>query len=141
MVEPVFAALTRLESRILKQGVVIVQPEAWPEVTGVETWLETVWWNLIANALSHGGGGIRIELGWRLDAAQWFWVRDDGPGVLPDKRDKMFQPFHQLQEPNAPRGLGLPIVQRLVELQGGRCQYQSPAEGGSCFSFSLPLAI
>ena len=39
MSNPVFGALTRLESRILKQGAVIVQPVAWPDVCGVAPWL------------------------------------------------------------------------------------------------------
>src|SRR4051812_16521923 len=61
MGEAVFGALTRLESRILKQGAVVVEPSTWPDVLGVAAWLETIWWNLIANALIHGGGGpVRI---------------------------------------------------------------------------------
>ena len=140
MSNAVFAALTRLESRILKRGAVVVQPVAWPDVLGVSPWLEAVWWNLIANALTHGGGPIHIELGWREDGVQRFWVRDNGPGVPQNQRDRLFQPFHRLHEPDAAKGLGLTIVQRLVEMQGGSCQYEAPAEGGSCFSFTLPLA-
>jgi len=140
MTEAVFGALTRLESRILKQGAVVVEPDSWPEVSGVAAWLETIWWNLIANALLHGGGApVRVELGWSQDKAYWFWVRDNGKGVAPEERERLFQPFHRLHELNAPRGLGLATAQRLVEMQGGHCRYEPQPEGGSTFSFSLPL--
>jgi signal transduction histidine kinase len=138
MSEAVFAALTRLERRILQQGAAIAESDSWPEVFGVSAWLETIWWNLIANALTHAGGPVRIELGWRQDAAQWFWVRDNGPGVRPERQAGLFQPFHRLHETDAPRGLGLATVQRLVEMQGGACTYEALLEGGTRFAFSLP---
>ena len=141
MAESVFGALTRLESRILKQAAVVTEPDSWPDVSGVAAWLETIWWNLIANALVHGGGGpVRIELGWdQKNSSYWFWARDNGKGVAAEKRDQLFRPFHRLNELNAPRGLGLATAQRLVEMQGGYCRYEPLPEGGSVFSFSLPL--
>jgi K+-sensing histidine kinase KdpD len=137
MGETVFNALQRLESRILKSGALVAEPASWPEVNGVAPWLETVWWNLLANALQHGNPS-RIELGWRKDKNTFrFWMSDDGGGVPPGKIVKLFQPFHSLHEPDAPQGLGLSIMQRLVELQDGDCGYE-PAPGGGCFYFTLP---
>jgi signal transduction histidine kinase len=137
----VWAALQRLESRTRKQGAAIVQPEAWPQVEGIASWLEVIWENLVANGLSHGGPTPRIELGWTRDSAEFsFRVRDNGLGVPPERRVQLFRPFDTLHELDAPRGLGLPIVQRLVELQGGRCIFESPAGGGACFIFTLPAA-
>jgi signal transduction histidine kinase len=139
MGEAVSVALERLHPQILKQGAVVREPSAWPEVNGVLVWLEIIWWNLLTNALEHSGTSPTIELGWRNEQGKpEFWVADHGQGVPASKRSTLFQPFHTLHESNAPRGLGLPIVQRLVELQGGYCGYKPGGDGGACFYFGLP---
>ena len=115
------------------------QPADWPVVPGVPAWLELVWGNLLANALAHAGAERRIELGWTEAPGGWrFSVEDRGPGVAPRVVGSLFQPFHLLHRPNAPRGWGLPIVQRLVEMQGGSCGYEPRAGGGARFFFTLP---
>ncbi len=137
MGEVVFRTLQRLESKILKKSTTISEPSAWPEVAGVFSWLEIVWGNLLANALQYGKD--RIELGWQEENGVFrFWVCDNGGGVAPEKRAILFQPFHALHEINAAGGLGLSIVQRLVELQGGNCGHESLPAGGSLFFFTLP---
>lgn len=139
MMEPVWAARQRLEGQIAKKHASVTQPESWPEVLGVGRMLETIWWNLLANALQYSGEAPQIRLGWSEEAANCkFWVCDDGPGVSAMMRAKLFQPFNTLFETNASRGLGLSITQRLVELQGGRCGYQAADGGGSEFFFTLP---
>jgi len=50
----------------------------------------------------------------------------------------LFWPFHRLHDPGAARGLGLPIVERLVRLHGGRTGYEARSGGGSTFYFTLP---
>jgi signal transduction histidine kinase len=138
MDEVVFRVLQRLESKILKQNAIVSEPASWPEVNGIFPWLEVVWWNLLANALQFGKD--RIELGWQKENGELrFWICDNGAGVPMEKRDKLFQPFHSLHEPDAAHGLGLSIVQRLMELQGGRCGYEPRLEGGSRFYFILPI--
>jgi signal transduction histidine kinase len=140
MGEVVSAVLERLESKILKNRVKVFQPESWPQPPGVSDWLETIWWNLLANALRHAPTTSRLELGWREEKEEfYFWVADDGPGISNAKRDKLFQPFHSLHETDAASGLGLPIVQRLIELQGGRCGYKPNPNGGAFFFFTLPV--
>jgi K+-sensing histidine kinase KdpD len=136
----VFNTLQRLEYRILKSGVQIIEPASWPEVVGVAAWLEEVWWNLLTNALQHGKKTTKIELGWRKEEHEFrFWVKDDGGGVPTGKISKLFQPFHLLHESDARQGLGLSMVQRLVELQAGHCGYEPNKTGGSGFYFTLPI--
>ena len=139
MKEVVWAVMQRLERQILKLGAVVTQSTSWPEVNGVSSWLEIVWWNLLINALQHGKEAARIELGWSKNKREFrFWVCDNGGGVPSEQIDTLFQPFHLLHHPNARKGLGLSIVQRLMELQGGNCGYERVATGGSLFFFTLP---
>jgi signal transduction histidine kinase len=140
MAEPVFIALQRLESRILKRQATVKEPPTWPVVPGVPSWLEAIWWQFLLNALRHGDEKCRIELGWtRQDNSIHFWLSDSGPGVPPALCEKLFARFDSLHaEPGVP-GLGLSIVQRLVELQGGQCGHEKPASGGALFFFTLPV--
>jgi signal transduction histidine kinase len=67
-----------------------------------------------------------------------FWVRDNGGGVPPEQQARLFQPFSQLGPVRAEgEGLGLSIVQRIVEKLGGQVAMESSAGQGSEFSFTL----
>jgi signal transduction histidine kinase len=135
----VWAALQRLDRRRIAQGAVMLQPSAWPTVPGQAAWLELIWVNLVANALDHAGAEPRIELGWTEADGGWrFSVEDGGPGVSARMIAGLFHPFDLLHRPSAPRGWGLPIVQRLVELQDGTCGYEARPGGGARFFFTLP---
>jgi len=136
----VSGVLQRLESRILKSCATVAEPASWPEVDGVADWLEFIWWNFLSNALRHTGEKPQIELNWRQEKTGFrFQICDNGDGVPPERREKLFQPFHLLHEPEGCRGLGLSIVQRLVDLQGGTCGHEPNPKGGACFFFTLPL--
>jgi signal transduction histidine kinase len=141
MAEPVFVARQRLESRILKCDASVKEPAKWPVVTGVAVWLEAIWWHLIRNSLRFGGEHCHIELGWTAHGDNIrFWLRDNGPGVAEPLRAKLFKEFHFLHAEQSVPGMGLSIVQRLVELQGGTTGYESPAGGGALFYFTLPTS-
>lgn len=138
MGEIVSGVLQRLESRILKRGATVSEPGDWPETEGVGDWLEFIWWNFLTNSIQHGG--LKIQVGWqRQDTADQFWISDNGEGVPGPSRPKLFQPFDSLHQPDSTRGLGLSVIQRLVELQGGQCGYESDA-GDTRFYFTLPHA-
>jgi signal transduction histidine kinase len=140
MAEAVFPALQRLESRILKRNARVLEPPSWPVVPGVLAWLEVIWWHLLGNALKHGGDHCRIELGWehQKNDSRRFWIADNGPGVPDTLRPGLFMEFHRLHEARNVPGLGLSIVQRLVELQGGGCGHEQPGPAGARFFFTLP---
>lgn len=139
MEEVIWLALQRQEREILKRRAILVRAERWPEVEGVSSWLEGIWVNLLDNSLKHGRDGIHIELGWNRQGDEYrFWANDDGDGILPEKVANLFQPFHLLHKLDSRKGLGLSIVQRLVELQEGQCGYLPRPGGGSCFYFTLP---
>ncbi len=135
----VAGALQRVESQVLKKQATITRPDSWPQVNGVAVWLEEIWWHFLTNALQHTTDKPRIELSWRQEGDRHrFEISDHGSGVPEEIRKGLFRPFHLLHEQNGAKGLGLSVVQRLVELQGGDCGYE-PRPGGSSFFFSLPL--
>jgi signal transduction histidine kinase len=139
MGEVVLRVLQQFECQILKKGAVLAKPSHWPKVDGVPAWLEKIWANLLGNALQYGQPAPRIELGWLKAAGDYrFWVANQHVRVPAEKLQTLFQPFHLLHQPNARRGLGLSIVQRLVELQGGNCGYEPLSTDGSVFFFTLP---
>ena len=110
--------------------------------------VEQVLTNLIGNAVKFTRARGSIEIATRAIAApanesrRWveISVSDDGPGIAPEHRERVFEPYVQLGERGASGiGLGLAICRRLVEAHGGEIRLD-PREGGGCrFSFTLPL--
>ena len=109
--------------------------------------LETIFGNLLDNAVKYGGAGgdtPRVELtvthqGGRVTAT----IADDGAGVPPDMRTKIFDLFYrggnELERTRRGTGLGLYIVRTLVTLVGGRVRVYDRARGtGSVFEVDLP---
>ncbi len=137
----VWAAQERIRSTLHETGATITEVDDWPSAQGKPEWVEQIWLNFLTNAARHGGPRPQIEIGWtRRDGELRFHVRDDGPGVPSDLIPRLFQPFHTLYQNDSGRGLGLAIVQRLVELQGGRVGYEAVQPRGACFFFTLPEA-
>jgi signal transduction histidine kinase len=131
------AEAQRLQAKLDAQGVTLKQPDDWPAVQGVHSWLKVIWSALLTNALRHGGEGAHIETGWSGNGEWRFWVQDNGPGVEPDRRENLFPAIQSLKELHG-HGAGLAIVRRLTERMGGTCGYDSPPEGGARFWFTLP---
>lgn len=101
--------------------------------------IQQVFMNLIMNAAQamNGGGRIKVEGALAPDRI-FISVRDEGPGVPQDIKDKIFDPFFTTKPPGVGTGLGLSIAYRIVEKHGGRLELESTS-AGSAFSFALPL--
>jgi PAS domain S-box-containing protein len=135
------AALERLAYMIEDKKATITKPDTWPEVVGYEGWVEAVWVNYLSNALKYGGSPPVIELGADEQAEQVrFWVRDQGPGISRAAQRRLFVPFTRLEQVKyvEGHGLGLSIVQRIVEKLGGTVGVESAPGEGSLFYFTLP---
>jgi PAS domain S-box-containing protein len=120
----------------------ITAPAHWPSAAGYAPWVEAVWANYLSNALKYGGRHPRIELGalQQDDQSVRFWVRDRGPGLSDDQRARLFVPFERLDASvGEGHGLGLSIVQRLVEKQQGTCGVESTGLAGEGCTFFFTL--
>ncbi|HEY6156809.1 MAG TPA: HAMP domain-containing sensor histidine kinase [Gemmatimonadales bacterium] len=82
---------------------------------------------------------MRPEFSSGLPGALVF-VADSGPGVPPDDRDKVFDPFYTTKAPGRGTGLGLAIVARAVEDMGGVVWVDTAREGGAAFKMFFPRA-
>ncbi|MGA9565775.1 MAG: ATP-binding protein, partial [Candidatus Korobacteraceae bacterium] len=70
--------------------------------------------------------------------AGMIWVIDNGPGVSPELRDKLFQPFFTTKHTGL--GMGLSICQSILESLGGRIDLKNHNGRGAEFCVALPLA-
>jgi two-component system NtrC family sensor kinase len=101
--------------------------------------LNQVWTNLIQNAVQAlgGRGRIVIETGVH-EAGAVVRITDDGPGIAPEIMPRIFEPFFTTKAKGQGTGLGLGIVQRIIEKHRGRVVCES-APGGTRFEVWLPL--
>lgn len=109
-----------------------------------ETRIEQVVTNLISNALKYSEDGAKVEISSHLeDQNALVSVEDSGNGIHPDELGKLFLPFHRSQDAvrNGIKGvgLGLYVVDRLVQLHGGKISVKSDLGIGSVFSVALPV--
>jgi signal transduction histidine kinase len=84
------------------------------------------------------GGAIHISA-IAAESSVAITVRDTGPGVAPEIRDRVFQPFVTARKPNG-WGLGLSQARQSVIDHGGAMWLESPPDGGARFAFTLPAS-
>jgi len=131
----------RLESSGV--GVGVERSRRLPEINGDPDQLKEALVNLILNACEAmtGGGRIAIaeETGYIEPVGDVAIVslRDSGPGIPPNLRDKVFQPFFTTKGEGT--GLGLPIAKRIFEEHGGWLHLKSGDGKGAGFVMVLPL--
>jgi len=98
--------------------------------------------NLLSNAIKFTEEG-HIDFGYRVvgDALN-FYVEDSGIGVPDEMKEKIFEPFRQVEghlvKEHGGTGLGLAISRKLTDLLGGKMTLESEEQKGSKFSFTLP---
>jgi signal transduction histidine kinase len=113
-------------------------------VLGNERQLARVVRNLLDNACRHAASKVALTLGER-DGAVWFVVDDDGPGIPPADRARVFDRFTRLDEGRARDaggvGLGLSMVKAIVERHGGSVAVDDAPLGGARFVVRLPTPI
>jgi two-component system, OmpR family, phosphate regulon sensor histidine kinase PhoR len=108
--------------------------------------LQQVLVNLLDNAIKYGKAGGRITLGAQGSAGKSIqvWVSDDGPGIPPEARGRLFERFYRVDKARSREtggtGLGLSIVKHIVQSHGGEVWVESDPGQGATFFFTLPQA-
>lgn len=101
--------------------------------------------NLLGNAIKFTPEGGKIELtAHQLGNFVRIDVRDSGPGIPAEEQRRIFEAFQRLKQSDKGTegtGLGLAITRSLIELHGGRLGLESELGCGSCFYFTLPVAL
>jgi signal transduction histidine kinase len=118
----------------------ILSQDELPTIDADAEALEEVFAALLGNAVvHHPHAAVRIHVGCRRDGEQWqFSCADDGPGLPPELRTRLFHPF--ASGPGAAGlGLGLARCRMDIERMGGRIWLDPSAAGGTCIRFSLPV--
>ena len=99
--------------------------------------------NLLSNAVKHGGqGAIEVSVDGTLERTT-ILVRDHGPGVAPEERERIFGRFEHAETATeiasvGGLGLGLYISREIVEAHGGHLTFEAPSGGGAAFRIELP---
>ena len=138
---PSLEAIARTVGRI-HQGKVLIDLAGDREASfrGEQQDLEEMLGNLIDNAALHGGGRVFITVEADADQVRVL-VEDDGKGIAPDQRSRLFERGERLDTDKPGTGLGLAIVKDVAELYGGSVALDSSEDlGGLLVTLTLPLA-
>jgi signal transduction histidine kinase len=125
----------------LAGGEVVVAEGGGVRLRGDRDWLRQVFRNLILNGMeAKPGGTVRVAFRrFRRHGRPWVrvTVEDDGPGIAPGDRRRVFRPFWSGK--SAGTGLGLPIALRGVREHGGRIGLETRQTGGTAVRVDLPV--
>lgn len=122
----------------------VVKVESLPTLWADEGLMRHVVINLLSNALKFGADREDLCIKLSVDEAmnKWrFLIKDNGPGFEPERAEELFKPFVRLGGNQvAGTGLGLTVVQRVVELHGGEVGATSVPGCGATFWWTVPRA-
>lgn len=146
VVDPVALAKIALDRVSLERergrSIELVEPKGQlPQVRGNPRELGRAIDNLIANALRFAKDRVQLRV---EEAEGWveISVEDDGPGIPVERRERVLEPFVQLERDHAHTGLGLAIVHRIVQGHGGEVRVDdSPRLKGAWIRLCLPRAV
>ncbi len=137
--------LQALAGSIVERGVRVEIAGPDLPLSGDRLRLSEIWQNLVENAIKFMGHQPepRVEIGVESGGPEpLFYVRDNGIGIDARFQARIFDVFEKLDATSEGTGIGLAIVKRLVESNGGSTRVDSPGPGhGSCFRFTLPGAL
>ena len=138
-------AIGLVAGRISTSGAEVRVAETAVELEGDRPRLVEIWQNLVENACKFMGDQPQplVEAGVEQRGAETvFFVRDNGVGIDPRHRDRVFSLFEKLDPKGEGTGMGLALVKRVVELYQGRIWVESDGLGqGANFLFTLPAAV
>jgi signal transduction histidine kinase len=120
----------------------IISHDSLPTILADESQMVQVMQNLIGNAIKfHGAEQPRVHVSFQDDGTEWrFSIQDNGIGIDPKFKDKIFIMFQRLHTRNEYEGtgIGLAICKKIVERHGGRIWFDSRPGSGTTFYFTIP---
>jgi len=125
----------------LRAGIEVVRDydPGLPMIEAFGSELNQVWTNILDNAIDALGGHGRIRIhAFARDRELVVEICDDGPGMPPEVRERIFEPFYTTKPPGSGTGLGLHISHNVVARHGGRMAVRS-RPGETCFEVALPI--
>ncbi len=123
-----------------------IQVDDLPEAFGDPVLIRQVWLNLIENALKFSKTREQVKIkisGFKKDQWVEYGVRDNGVGFDEQYKDKLFKTFERLHGDDEFKGtgIGLALVERIVNRHGGNVRAEGEQNMGARFFFSLPLPL
>ncbi len=121
----------------------VVLGNDWPAIEVQSSLLYEIFYRLIDNGVKFNKSSQKlIEIGWREAAedSYEFYVRDNGVGIKPRYREKIFGLFERLHtfEEYQGTGIGLAVVKKCTDKLGGTIRLESESGKGSTFFVTLP---
>ena len=104
-------------------------------------YLELILNNLLSNAFKYTERGEITIRAKEQDSQLFISVSDTGQGIAEDEQGKIFERFYQIDNQHIGSGIGLSLVQRLVELHHGQIKLESEPGEGSTFTIILPMSL
>lgn len=135
--------LKRMSSTINGHPLEVKAESDLPEVRVDVVQMEHILTNLVENAVCFSSAGSPIELLiTATDRAVEIQIVDHGPGVPPEERERVMDPFYRMDRDRSRggSGLGLAIVQAMISAQGGTFRLQETSGGGATAVASVPTA-
>lgn len=125
-----------------KSRVEVLLPDSLPMVCVDFVQMARAVENLLVNALVYSPQNTSVRLSTSVDNGSLkIWVEDEGPGIRPDEREKIFEKFYRGQSSSrlsSGTGLGLAVTREIVRFHGGRIWVEDVLPHGAKFVISLP---
>jgi signal transduction histidine kinase len=126
-------------------GARVTVAEGMPTLVAERVPMQQLFLNLVGNALKYAGRPDPVvQVRWQAEGPGWyrFSVADNGPGIAPQYHERVFGIFQTLQARDRVEGtgIGLSVVKKIVEAQGGRVWVESTEGAGATFHFTWPAA-
>lgn len=138
-------ALVRLKAEQKKLEIEPLFEENLPRVLADERAMRQIVLNMLSNAIKFtpSGGHIKVTVGWTQAGGQYVTVADDGPGIPAEEISVVLSAFGQgsiaIKNAEQGTGLGLPIVQALLHIHGGKFELRSKLREGTQAIAVLPV--
>jgi len=130
-----------LKYKLRKKDITVTRDydQSLPRIKAYGSELNQVWTNLIVNAVDAMSTGGKLKVRTKREPTDiMIEIRDNGAGIPPEVRSRIFEPFFTIKAVGEGTGLGLDTVARIVRKHRGNVRFESKP-GDTCFQVRLPI--